>query len=90
MFIIDGKNYDVMKLVGGFPRCKETESGKFIWNNGDTEFGVDVPAWKQISYDIDCGDELECIETCRSYYNAEYINGKKGKKCYAYQVKFDL
>lgn len=32
-----GKNYDIMKTVKGFPRCKETESGKFIWNK-ETQF----------------------------------------------------
>ena len=27
-----GFNYDIMKSVGNFPKCKTTESGKFIWN----------------------------------------------------------
>jgi hypothetical protein len=75
-----------MKLVKNFPRCTETESGKFIWNEDDPINGINVPVWKQLAYDIDCGDDVECDNLCLSQYSAEYINGKKGKKCYAYRV----
>lgn len=80
-----GHNYDIMKAVKGFPRCKETESGKFIWNVDDPEFGVDVPVWKQKSFEIDCTDEADCNRYCDSY-NAEFVKGKNTKKCYSYEV----
>jgi hypothetical protein len=75
-----------MKTVKDFPRCKETESGKFIWNVGDPVNGIDIPVWKQLEYDVDCGDDVECDDYCLREYNAEYINGKLGKKCFAYEV----
>jgi len=75
-----------MKYVKNFPRCSATESGKFIWNVDDPVFGVNVPVWKQLVYDVDCGDDQECDNLCFTQYNAEFINGKNGKKCYAYQV----
>lgn len=81
-----GNNYDLMKPVANFPRCKETLSGKFVWNTGDPVFGVDVPIWNQRVYEADCTDEEECDRYCDTYYNGEYVNGLKGKKCYAYDV----
>ena len=76
-----------MKVVNGFPQCKETISGKFIWNTGDPINGVDVPAWKQKSDKIECGDDEECVNYCRDSYNGEYVNGRLEKRCYSYQVK---
>lgn len=76
-----------MKIVDGLPQCSETISGKFLWNKNDPINGIDVPTWRQLSYNIDCGSEEECTNYCRSSLNAEFINGKKGKKCYAYEVK---
>lgn len=75
-----------MKLVGGFPQCRETLSGKFIWNEGDSIYGVDVPVWKQFEYDVDCADDEDCVSYCRSNYNGEFVHGKLGKKCYSYRV----
>jgi len=75
-----------MKQVKNFPVCSETESGKFIWNDDDPVNGINVPVWKQLEYDIDCGEDEECDSYCRNSYNAEFINGKLGKKCYAYNV----
>ena len=79
-------NFEVMKSVRNFPRCTETESGKFIWNDDDPLYGINIPVWKQIEYDVDCGTEQSCDNICDSDYEAIYINGKLGKKCYAYQV----
>jgi hypothetical protein len=74
-----------MKPVTGFDRCKETESGKLVWNSNDPEFGVNVPIWKQTSYDIDCTNEEDCDSYCSSY-NALFVGGIKGRKCYSYEV----
>lgn len=81
-----GNNYDIMKPVKNFPRCQSTESGKFIWNSEDSLYGIDVPVWKQHSYDVDCADEEDCDKYCDSNYNAEFVNGKIKKKCYSYDV----
>jgi hypothetical protein len=74
-----------MKPVIGFSKCKEAEHGKLIWNSNDPEYGLDVPIWKQTSYDIDCTNEEDCDYYCAKY-NALYVNGIKGKKCYSYDV----
>jgi hypothetical protein len=74
-----------MRPVVGFNRCKETESGKLIWNSNDPEFGVNVPVWRQTSYDIDCTNDEDCDSYC-SGYDALFVNGIKGKKCYSYEV----
>jgi hypothetical protein len=74
-----------MKPVAGFNRCKEREHGKLVWNSNDSEYGLDVPVWKQTSYDVDCTNEEDCDYYC-SHYDALYVNGIKGKKCYSYEV----
>lgn len=81
-----GNNYDIMRVVNSFPRCVETESGKFIWSDDDPLFGINVPVWKQMVYDIDCYDDEDCERTCRDSYQGGFIGGKLGKKCYTYQV----
>ncbi|WP_196300312.1 hypothetical protein, partial [Streptococcus pneumoniae] len=72
--------------VRNFPKCYHAISGKFIWNVDDPTDGINVPAWKQLDYDIECGDDEECESSFISQYKGEYLNGKLGKKCYAYQV----
>ena len=81
-----GKNYDLMKPILNFPRCKETETGKFIWNDDDPLYGIDIPVWTQKINDADCYDQEECEKYCEIYYNGEYVNGKNGKKCYSYDI----
>lgn len=81
-----GKNFDLMQVVEGFDRCTETQSGKFIWNEYDPVNGVNVPVWKQYDYNVDCGDDEECDGICKDTYGAIYIKGKKGKKCYGYEI----
>lgn len=80
-----GHNYDLMKPVEGFPRCKETLSGQFIWNVDDPIYGIDVPVWIQKSEDIDCTDEDDCNRYCNSL-QAEFVNGRNSKKCYSYDI----
>jgi len=84
---LGGLNYDIMKEVSSFPVCMENASGKFIWNVDDPTNGIDVPIWKQYEYDVDCGDDSQCDDICNRNYNALFINGKLGKKCYAYKVR---
>lgn len=81
-----GLNADLMRPVINFPRCKETLTGKFIWNEDDPEWGIDTPAWIQKEYDVDCYDKEDCDEYCRKNYNALFVQGKKGKKCYGYDI----
>ncbi len=78
-----------MKMISGFPQCIETTTGKFIWNDADSKYGVDIPAWKQIEREIICSDDKSCTDDCKSMYNGVYINGKKGKKCYSYKVMLE-
>jgi hypothetical protein len=80
-----GNTFELMKPVVGFEKCKEAEHGKLIWNSNDSEFGVDVPIWRQTSYDIDCTSDEDCDSYCAGY-NALYVKGIKGKKCYSYEV----
>lgn len=80
-----GNNFDLASDVEGFPQCEKSKSGKFIWNSDDPIYGVDVPAWTQIEYDIDCTDQEDCESSC-SDYNALYLNGKTGKKCFGYKI----
>jgi len=78
-----GKNFDLTEQVEGFPPCFEAQSGKFIWNDDDPITGIDVPSWIQIEHDVDCTDDDDCQSAC-DYYDALYLNGIKGKKCYGY------
>jgi hypothetical protein len=80
-----GLNYDIMKPVIGFPKCKETVSGKLIWNSDDPTFGIDVPVWRQKTMDIDCTDKEDCDRYCDSY-NSVYVQGKNSKRCYSYET----
>lgn len=80
-----GQNFDLTTQVSDFPQCEESKSGMFIWNSDDPTTGVDVPAWTQQEYDIDCTDQEDCESACLDY-NALYLNGKTGKKCFSYQI----
>jgi hypothetical protein len=81
-----GRIFKAMKEIVNFPQCEETKSGKFIWNSQDSNYGMDIPVWTQKAYDIDCTNEFECDFYCEKYYKAEFVNGKRGKKCYSYLV----
>ena len=49
-----------MKNVQGFSKCS-TANEKFIWNEEDSIYGVDIPAWIQIINEADCKNE-ECAD----------------------------
>ena len=75
-----------MKEIQNFPQCEATKAGKFIWNDKDSKYGMDIPVWIQYENDIDCGNDNDCDYYCEKYFNGEFINSKKGKKCYSYEV----
>ncbi len=81
-----------MHYVQGFPRCEETLSGKFIWNEDDPVNGINVPIWKQLEFDVECTEDSDCDRQCRDNFNkAEYVPTKFGKKkCYAYKVNYKI
>ena len=80
-----GKNFDLTSQVANFPECQEVNSGKLMWNEDDPKTGIDVPVWTQTERQIDCTDQEDCQSVC-SDYNAIYLNGRKGKKCYSYKI----
>ena len=80
-----GRNFDLTKPVLGFNTCEEAVTGKFIWNEDDPTLGVDIPVWTQFEKDIDCTDDEDCQATCDKY-NALFLNGRRGKKCYHYKI----
>ena len=84
--ILEGRNFELMKEMTNFPQCEQSKSGRFIWNDKDTKFGMDVPIWVQHEHVIDCANDNECDYYCEKYYNAEFVNGKRGKKCFSYEV----
>jgi hypothetical protein len=80
-----GRNFDLTTPVNNFPVCKSA-TGKFIWNEDDPKEGVDVPAWTQTEHEIDCTDLEDCQASCQSQFNALYLNGRRGKRCYSYKI----
>lgn len=81
-----GKNFDLTTPVTNFPVCDAAASGKLIWNQEDPKYGVDVPVWIQNEHDIDCTDKEDCDSSCQSQFNALYLYGRRGKKCYSYKI----
>jgi hypothetical protein len=75
-----------MKPVKNFTQCSVTKSGKYIWNEDDTKFGMNVPAWRQIINDAICYDEKDCEIYCEGKWKGKYLNGKIGKKCFSYEI----
>ena len=57
-----GKNYEIMKPVKGLPQCSSVNE-KFIWNEDDSIYGIDIPAWKQTMNEVECNYE-DCEEYC--------------------------
>ena len=74
-----------MDEVKKLPYCSARKSGKLIWNEDDTEYGVDVPVWVQNETDVDCDSKKECEKKCKDL-NAIYFRSKSGNKCFAYDV----
>lgn len=73
-----------MKAVQGFSKCGSVND-KFIWNEDDPIYGIDVPAWKQTVNEADCSDE-DCAEYCKEKYQGAFVNGVNKHVCYSYEV----
>ena len=79
-----GKHYEIMKPVKGFEKCS-TVNDKFIWNEDDSVYGIDVPAWKQTINEADCSDE-DCAEYCKEKFDGAFVNGVNKHICYSYEI----
>ena len=73
-----------MKPVQGYGKCS-TVSEKFIWNEDDSVYGIDIPAWKQTAHEADCSDE-DCAEYCKEKYEGAFVNGVNKHVCYSYET----
>ena len=73
-----------MKPVQGYGKCS-TVSEKFIWNEDDSVYGIDIPAWKQTAHEADCSDE-DCAEYCKEKYDGAFVNGVNKHICYSYET----
>lgn len=73
-----------MKPVTGFGKCS-TVNEKFIWNEDDSIYGIDVPAWKQTMHEVDCSDE-DCAEYCKEKFDGAFVNGVNKHVCYSYDI----
>lgn len=80
-----GKHYETMKMVEELPQCGTTLSEKFLWNEDDTIFGIDVPGWVQHVNDAGCSDE-DCPDYCLNKYGGAFIDGVNKHVCYSYDV----
>ena len=79
-----GKHYEIKKPVKGFEKCS-TVNDKFIWNEDDSVYGIDVPAWKQTINEADCSDE-DCAEYCKEKFDGAFVNGVNKHICYSYEI----
>ena len=73
-----------MKPVKGFGQCS-TVNDKFIWNEGDSIYGIDIPAWKQIIHEVDCSDE-DCVQYCKEKFQGAFVKGVNKHICYSYET----
>ncbi len=73
-----------MKVVQGFDKCS-TVNDKFIWNEEDSIYGIDIPSWKQTVNQADCSDE-DCEEYCKEKYQGAFVNGVNKHVCYSYEI----
>ena len=79
-----GKHYDIMKSVQGFPQCSAAKEG-FIWNEDDSIYGIDIPAWKQTMNEVECNYE-ECEEYCKNQFGGAFVKGVNKNVCYSYEI----
>ena len=73
-----------MKPVNGFPKCGSANE-KFIWNEDDSVFGIDIPAWIQTKHEADCNTE-DCEEYCKTQFGGAYVKGVNTNVCYSYEI----
>lgn len=72
-----------MKPIQGFPQCSAANE-KIIWNEDDSIYGIDIPAWRQIMNEVNC-DEKDCPDYCKDKYAGVFIKGHDKKVCYSYE-----
>ena len=73
-----------MKPVQGFGKCSSAND-VLIWNEEDSQYGIDVPAWKQIVHEVDCSDE-DCAKHCKEKFGGAFVNGVNKHVCYSYET----
>jgi hypothetical protein len=79
-----GKHFNIMKPVQGFPQCSSAND-KFIWNEDDSIYGMDVPAWRQTIHSADCNDE-DCPDYCKNKFRGVFVKGVNKHVCYSYEI----
>lgn len=79
-----GKHYEIMKPVLGFPVCSAANE-QFIWNEEDSIYGIDIPAWIQSMYEVDCNYE-DCDDYCKDNYGGAFVKGVNKNVCYSYEI----
>ena len=79
-----GKHYDIMKSVQGFPKCSAANE-QFIWNEDDSIYGIDIPAWKQTMNEVECNID-ECEEYCKNKFGGAFVKGVNKNVCYSYEI----
>ena len=73
-----------MKPVQGFGKCSSAND-VLIWNEEDSQYGIDVPAWKQIIHEVDCSDE-DCAQYCKEKFQGAFVDGVNKHICYSYDT----
>ena len=73
-----------MKSVKGVGKCSSANE-KFIWNDNDSIYGINVPAWKQITHEVDCSD-ANCEQYCKDNFEGVFVNGVNKHICYSYET----
>ena len=73
-----------MKPVQGFGKCSSAND-VLIWNEEDSQYGIDVPAWKQIIHEVYCSDE-DCAQYCKEKFQGAFVDGVNKHICYSYDT----
>jgi len=79
-----GNHYQLMRPVLGITKCI-TANDKFIWNEEDSVYGIDIPVWIQKMNEAECSDE-DCEEYCKNKYKGVFVNGVNKHVCYSYEI----
>ena len=73
-----------MKPIQGFSQCSSANE-QIIWNEDDSIYGIDIPAWKQTTHEIDCNYEY-CADYCKNKYGGAFVKGVNKNFCYTYEI----
>jgi hypothetical protein len=72
-----------MKPIQGFPQCSAANE-KIIWNEDDSIYGINIPAWKQTINEVDCNIK-DCDDYCKNKYGGVFVKGVNKNVCYSYE-----